>query len=97
MFLKVDNRGEKSIGLGAMMAATSSRNRFPTAIFLYIYLFALGFMVFMFVEQLIGMRLHTDSSLLLRIEYKQQFRMLRTVYRRSVVAKCVLGLLISTT
>ena len=49
MFLKVDNRGEKSIGLGAMMAATSSRNRFPTAIFLYIYLFVLGFMVFMFV------------------------------------------------
>ena len=38
MFLKVDNRGEKSIGLGAMMAATSSRNRFPTAIFLYIYI-----------------------------------------------------------
>ena len=54
-------------------------------------------MVFMFVEQLIGMRLHTDGSLLLGIEYKQQFRMLRTVYRRSVVAKCVMGLLISTT
>ena len=39
MFLKVDNRGKKSIGLGAMMAATSSRNRFPMAIFLYIYIY----------------------------------------------------------